>query len=148
MATDRQKRQRRRARAEARRAAQEVPATPSPKTTERPVRNDPERAQSVTYRVANAQRQIAKELPSIIYPKGEGRTAVKPLHPDRKIIDAPPPPKPPKLPRSPARQREADRADALLMREEEKAKLKCRPKDSRPKGGAGSGRSFIPWGDC
>lgn len=27
----------------------------------------------------------------------------------------------------------------------EKANLKCRPKDNKPKGGNGSGRNFVPW---
>lgn len=136
MTTDRQKRQDRRARRAARAVERIAPAPPAP-------------ANRATFRVSHAQAVAARELPSILYRKGKGSFAIAPGRdkPARTIEDAPPPPRPPKLHRSPSRERAHREAERLTM-DQPDPRLKCRPKDTTPKGGKGSGRSFIPWGDC
>lgn len=131
MATDRQKRQERR---ERRKAAQ-VPVsriTPNPMPANRG-----------TFRVAQALRQLALDVPPLVRvkdrPKHQGVAKRSPS------ATAEAPQSRPATERRRAPERKP--APALTINKPD-PRLKCRPKDSSPKGGAGSDRPFVPWGKC
>lgn len=123
MATDRQKRQERR---ERRKAAQ-VPVsriTPNPMPANRG-----------TFRVAQALRQLALNVPPLVRVKDKPKYSA--------TLEAP------QSSRATARRRASERKPApVLTMDKPDPRLKCRPKDSSPKGGSGSDRPFVPWGKC
>lgn len=134
MATERRKRQERRER----RAA--VPPPDPGRIAPAPVP-----ANRGTFRVAQAQRQLSLDMPGLVRamdrPKRQGEAKRSPSAASEA----------PRLGqgeghRSPSRPAERNRPAPLTM-EKADPRLKCRPKDSRPKSG-GSGRSFVPWGNC
>lgn len=101
-------------------------------------------AQRGTFRVAEAQRQLAAELPSIVRTRQQ---ASKPSLSRAAVVD----------PMSMADQGEAKpsprRAVDLARPDQPKLDkgdlhLKCRPKSNKPSSGGGSGRNFVLWRKC
>lgn len=133
MTTKREKRAERRARRE-----------PAPVPLDR-IAPAPRPANRGTFRVAKANRQLALELPDLIRatkPKVNNRPGLRnreaePEAPTKRQGEAKP--RPSAAPR---------RATPALSMDKPDPRLKCRPKDSTPKGGSGSGRAFVPWGNC
>lgn len=119
-----------------RRAAQRAAEAVKPLPTARP-------AQRSTIWVAQAQRQLAADLPSVVRNRQAERRAEQP----RLVgMDQAPATSQGEAKRSPSRVMQTRAAQPTL--DGPNPDLKCRPKSNKPAAGGGSGRRFIPWGKC
>lgn len=143
--SDRQARQERRARRQAVETPQPVP-TPQ-KRLERVAPATPP-ANRGTFRVAKAQRQLAAELPGLVRVKEKHKRQGEAKRSPSAVVEAPmrdtrAAQRSVKTPAPPDR-----KTPAGLSMDKPDPRLKCRPKDTSPASGGGSGRSFVPWGKC
>lgn len=122
---------------EARRARQAAAEASKPLSTHRP-------AQRGTFRVAQAQRQLAAELPSIVRVR---QRAPKPIVSRGAALDPLPVADQGEVKRSPGLAVQSIRPDQPKLSKAD-LHLKCRPKTNKPSAGGGSGRNFVPWGKC
>lgn len=135
MRSDRQKRQERRARRQA----------PPPRIDIDRIAPSTLPANRGTFRVAKAQRQLAMQVPELVRvkqkPKREGEAKRSPIAtveaPTRDQSAAPR-----------ASTRPVRKPTPSLSMDKPDPRLKCRPKDTSPAAGGGSGRAFVPWGKC
>lgn len=140
--SDRQERQERRARRQA--AVTPKPTPALPKRIERVAPATPP-ANRGTFRVAKAQRQLAAQLPGLVRVKEKQKRQGEAKRSPSAIPEAPTRDQG-EAKRSPSR---TDRkTPPALSMDKPDPRLKCRPKDTSPASGGGSGRAFVPWGKC
>lgn len=124
-------RSRKKARAESRK--------PKPPAIDKIAKPTPLNSMRGTFRVAQANRALADALPDVVRNRSaEKRAKTSPLSMVDPVAEA----KAPVVSRTPsAPKRNVPDQPSMA----ERKNLKCRPADNKPKGGAGSGRSFVPW---
>ena len=99
-----------------------------------------------TFRVAQAQRQLAAELPGVVRNRQAERLTTS--QPKLAPVDPLPTLGQVEAQRRPSRVATATRAPQPKL-DKGDLHLKCRPKSNKPASGGGSGRAFIPWNkDC
>lgn len=107
----------------------------------------PAPSQRSTFKVAQAQRVIAAQLPTVIRQRtGEKRASAIRL--DGPSVQAAPVVNAPSSPKKTVSQVQL-REQLTVQRQVPDQQGKCRPKSNAPKGAAGSGKAFVPWKkDC
>lgn len=106
--------------------------------TPRPARPPSQRG---TFRVAQAQRQLAADLPGVVRSRtGEHRQRQAEAKRTPSAVSMAPPPPVPK--REPNRQPDRPTPTQPTLRD---PVANCKSRPSSTKGGSGAGRSFVPW---